>query len=74
MILGIKELRVAMHYKVILGGGGGVLFFQEHLLLAHADFSSCLLNLETHFGKVWRQSVAMVMEYDTISSMISSHF
>ena len=49
-------------------------FFQDHLLLAHAVFSSYLFILETHFGKVQRQSVAMLTKYDAISSMLSSHF
>ena len=44
-------------------------FFQQHLLLAYAVFSSCSLILETHFGKVWRQSVAMVTRNDVISTM-----
>ena len=62
------------------GGGGGChphkvfrRFLQQHLLIAYAVFSSCSFILETYFGKVWRQSVAMVTRYDVISSMRSSH-
>ena len=35
---------------------------------------SCSVILETHFGKVWRQSVTMLARYDVISCMWSSHF
>ena len=48
--------------------------FQEHLLLAHAVFSSCSCINEAHFGEVWRQSVAMETIYDVIHSMRASHF
>ena len=47
-------------------------FFQDHLLLAHADLKSCLIILETHFGKVWRESIAMVTRYNLIINMESS--
>ena len=45
-----------------------------HQLLAHAVFSSCSFIPDTHFGKVWRQLVAMVTRYDAISNMWSSYF
>ena len=47
-------------------------FLQQHLLSSYAVICSCSFILETHFFKVWRQSVVMV--YDVISSMRSSHF
>ena len=48
--------------------------FQERLLLTHAIFSSCSFILETHFGKIWRQSVAMATIYGVRSSMWSRPF
>ena len=41
-----------------------LLFFQKNLLLTHPALSSCLFIPETHFGKLWRESVVMVTRHE----------
>ena len=75
--LNMKLLVLSLGRTKMGGGGGGWMplpieifrrCFQDRLLLAYAVFSSCSFILETHFGKVWRQSVAMVTRYGVISN------
>ena len=78
----LKYFRKSAGDLDVVGKGVGTKFFlkvfsnyiQKHLLLANAVFNSYPFIPQTHFGKVWGESITMVTRYDIISSMRSSHF
>jgi len=50
------------------------LIFKDDYIVSSCRLQQLYGSLQTHFGKVWRESVALVARYNIISTTGSSHF